>query len=107
MTSGVIDLKDSNFDKTIAKGNWAVDYWAEWCGPCKVFTPVFLEVAKQFKGKVNFAKVDVDAETKIANKYEIMSIPTLILFKDGEIVYQFSGAVDEDELAQIIRENYE
>jgi thioredoxin 1 len=104
--SNVIELKTSDFEKKIAKGNWVVDFWAAWCGPCRILSPVVDEVSKELHGKYNFGKVDVDAQSDLAQQYEVMSIPTLIFFKDGEIVNRSVGAMDADALKELIEESF-
>lgn|GEM_PF-1904680 len=98
----VIELSEDNFEKNIAKGKWVVDFWAEWCGPCKILSPAVEAAAKEMKGKVHFGKVNVDAEGELAQRFEVMSIPTLIFFNDGKLLDRTSGAMDEDELKNII-----
>ena len=72
-----------------------VDYWAEWCGPCRMIAPVIEELAEDFDGKAKICKVNTDEEQDIAIKYGIRSIPTIILFKDGEVVEQMVGAASK------------
>lgn len=76
-------LTKADFDEKIKTGIVMVDFWAEWCGPCKMAAPVIDGLADEYTGKVTVAKLDVDAEAEIAQKYGVMSIPTVILFKDG------------------------
>lgn len=78
-----IHLTKSDFDDKIKTGFAFVDFWAEWCGPCKMAAPVIDELSNEFKDKVLIAKLDVDAEPELAQKYNVLSIPTCILFKDG------------------------
>ncbi|OQB16556.1 MAG: Thioredoxin-1 [Candidatus Omnitrophica bacterium ADurb.Bin205] len=82
-----------------------VDFWAEWCGPCKMISPVIDELAKEYDGKVKIGKVDVDNNSSIASKYGVMSIPTLIFFKGGKIMSQVSGVQNKAALKQKIEEN--
>lgn len=77
-------LTKKDFDEKIKTGAVMVDFWAEWCGPCKMAGPVIDSLADEYTGKVSMAKLDVDAEPEIAGKYGVMSIPTVILFKDGQ-----------------------
>ena len=72
-----------DFDEKIKTGVTLVDFWAEWCGPCRIAAPVIEELSGEYAGKVNVGKVDVDAEPELAGKYGVMSIPTVILYKDG------------------------
>ena len=103
---GIIELNGENFDKHISKGNWVIDFWAEWCGPCKIMAPHFLEASKEFKGKVNFGKVDVDAENELAGRFQVMSIPTTIFFKDREQVNRAVGAMPKDAIVGQIKNSF-
>src|SRR3989344_3605611 len=84
-------LTDDTFDKEIQKGVTLVDFHANWCGPCRMLTPVLEEVAKEIKGKANIAKIDIDSEQKTAGQFQITSVPTLILFKNGQEVNRLIG----------------
>ena len=79
-----------------------VDFWAEWCGPCRMVGPVVEELANDYDGKVKFVKVNVDEAQLLAGKFNIMSIPTLVLFKNGEIIEQIVGAMAKDQLLERI-----
>lgn len=94
-TEYVKELNDLTFDKEVNNGITLVDFWAAWCMPCKMQSPIIDNVAGHFKGKVNIAKLNVDEETNTAAKYGIMSIPTLLLFKDGKVEKQFVGLQSE------------
>jgi thioredoxin 1 len=87
-----VNLTDSDFDAQIAKGLTLVDFWAEWCGPCKMVAPTIEKLAEEFDGKVKIAKLDVDANQQTQGKFRVMSIPTVILFKDGQPVEVQVGA---------------
>jgi thioredoxin 1 len=87
-----IELNASNFDSTVEKGVSLVDFWAPWCGPCRMIAPVIEELADDFEGKANICKVNTDDEQEVAVKYGIRSIPTILFFKDGELVDQMVGA---------------
>lgn len=87
-----IELTASNFDEVTSKGVSLVDFWAPWCGPCRMVAPVIEELAADFEGKANVCKVNTDEEQELAVKYGIRSIPTILFFKDGEIVDQMIGA---------------
>jgi len=82
-----------------------VDFWAPWCGPCKMIGPIVEELAKEYAGKIKIGKVNVDENPKIPSHYGIMSIPTLIFFKGGKIMAQVAGAVSKAELKKKIQEN--
>ena len=94
-------LNSANFDSAIAKGTVLVDFWAEWCGPCRMLIPVFEELSKEMK-KVKFAKVNITESEEIAQKFGVMSIPTLILFRDGKEVGRTMGALPKDMLKKWI-----
>lgn len=79
-----------------------VDFWAEWCGPCRMIAPVLEELAKEYNNRVKFLKLNVDENQEIAIKYQIYSIPTLLIFKNGEIVGQHIGATSKDVLRRFI-----
>ncbi|MBM3894859.1 MAG: thioredoxin [Thaumarchaeota archaeon] len=79
-----------------------VDFWAEWCGPCRMVSPVVEELAKEFEGKVNFVKVNVDEANELASKYNVFSIPTLAIFSKGQIIAQQVGAASKDSYKKMI-----
>lgn len=80
----VLHLSTGNFDETIATGTTMVDFWASWCGPCRMVAPVIEELAGKHEGSIKVAKVNVDEEEALAERYGVMSIPTVIVFEDGE-----------------------
>lgn len=94
-----IELDSSNFDSTIASGVSLVDFWATWCGPCRMLAPIIDELANDYEGKANICKVDTDAQKELAIKFGIRSIPTILFFKDGELKDQIMGAVSKDTLS--------
>ena len=100
-----IKVDDANFKKEVLESNIPVlvDFWAEWCGPCKMVAPVIEEIAKEYQGKLKVCKLDVDEGQTTASEYGIMSIPTLAIFKDGKIVDKVIGALPKEELESKIK----
>ncbi|MFO7776231.1 MAG: thioredoxin [Candidatus Hydrogenedentota bacterium] len=100
--STTTELTKENFDSVVTQGVTLVDFWAEWCGPCKMMDPVLHEVATEYDGKVTVGKVNVDNESDLAVKHNVSSIPTLLLIKDGEVQKQFVGVTSKSDLKQAI-----
>ena len=94
MGKNTVDVTDATFDSDVLKSDKTVlvDFWAEWCGPCKMVAPVLDEIAGENKDKITVAKLDIDVNQKTAQAYQVMSIPTLTVFKDGKPVKQIVGA---------------
>lgn len=95
-----IELTDANFETEVLQSDKPVlvDFWAEWCGPCKMIAPSIKELAQEYDGKVKIGKLDVDSNGRAAGAHNIRSIPTLLLFKNGEVVDSIIGAVPKGEI---------
>lgn len=95
-----VEVNDSNFDQIVLKAKTPVlvDFWAAWCGPCRMVAPIVEELAKEYAAKISFAKLDVGQNPKTASKYGIMSIPTLLIFKNGAPVSNLIGFRPKGEL---------
>lgn len=95
-----VEISDATFDSEVMKSDIpvVVDFWAPWCGPCKMIAPVLEEIARDYDGKLKVAKMDVDSNTQIASQYRIMSIPSLLIFKNGKLVDQVVGALPKAQL---------
>ncbi len=106
MAGATTTLSDATFDEEINSSTEPVlvDFWAEWCGPCKMIAPILEEIASENTGKLRIAKLNVDEAQAIARRFEVMSIPTLILFKDGEPVKRVVGAKPKAALLHEIAE---
>jgi len=103
----IVSTTDANFETDVLKSSLPVlvDYWAEWCGPCKMISPILEEIATSYQGKLKIAKVNVDENAQLTQKYGIRSIPTLMLFKDGNVQAQKIGALSKSQLAAFIETN--
>ncbi len=95
-------VSDSNFDQTVLQAELPVlvDFWAPWCAPCRMVAPLIDELAKEYEGRINFTKLDIDQNPRTASKYSVMSIPTLIIFKKGQPASHIVGFRPKEELKQ-------
>ena len=100
----VITLTDSNFEEEVNSSDKPVlvDYWATWCGPCKMVGPIVEEIASEYAGRIKVGKLDVDNNQASAAKQNVMSIPTLLIFKEGQVVAQQVGALSKTKLTEFI-----
>ena len=101
--ASVLKLDSSTFDDVTANGVTLVDFWAEWCGPCRMLLPTLEEVAAEVDGIANVGKVNVDEEQELAMRFSVRSIPALFVLKDGEVVNQFVGVQDKATLVNAIK----
>ena len=97
-------LTKENFDGEVIKSDlpYMVDFWASWCGPCKMVSPVIDELEKEYQGRLNVGKVNVDEQGELASEYAIVSIPTIMIFKNGKVIEKIVGARSMDDFCDII-----
>jgi thioredoxin 1 len=101
-TDHIKKLNEDNFHKEIGQGLTLVDFFADWCGPCRMLTPVLARVAKDVEGKASIAKLDIDNSQKIAAQFQVTSVPTMILFKDGKEIGRLVGLKDQEAVKNFI-----
>jgi len=104
MSEKIVTLSDATFDEHVKSSDVPVlvDFWAEWCGPCKMISPVLEEIAEEQAGKIQIVKLNIDDNLEVTRRFDVMSIPTLILFKDGEPEVRLIGAKPKGQLLQEI-----
>ena len=104
MSENAMEVTDGNFEQLVIKSDapFLVDFWAPWCGPCRMVAPVVDELAKEYEGRLKVGKVNVDDNQEVAARYGISSIPTLLFFKGGELVERITGALPKAALKQVV-----
>jgi thioredoxin 1 len=104
-SNDVVTLQDSTFDAEVLKSDVPVlvDFWAVWCGPCKAIAPAVDEIAREYKGKLKVAKLDIDGNQGVPQKFGVRSIPTLLIFKGGRVVDTIIGAVPKSKLVDSVK----
>jgi len=107
MSDNIVHVSDTSFESDVLKSDKPVlvDYWAEWCGPCKMIAPILEEVSGEYDEKITIAKLDVDANQNTSMQYGIRGVPTLMLFKDGDVVATHVGALTKSQLTTFIDTN--
>jgi thioredoxin 1 len=105
--SNVLAVTDANFEEEVEKseGLTIVDFWATWCGPCRMVAPILDQLATEYEGKVKITKLDVDANIKTGSRFNVRSIPTMLFFKGGKVVDQIIGAVPRNHIEQKLQQH--
>ena len=101
----MLTFEEKNFEEEVlkAEGKVLVDFYADWCGPCRMMSPVIDDIAKELDGKVKVGKVNVDSNQELAIKYDVMSIPTIMVFENGKTIKTFVGITDKQELLEVLK----
>lgn len=104
MSESIVHVTDDNFENTVlnASGPVLLDYWAEWCGPCRMIAPVLEEIAKEYAGRLTVAKLNIDENPNVPQRYGVRGIPTLMLFRSGEVEATKVGAMSKSQMAAFI-----
>ena len=107
MSKNIIAVTDSTFEDQVLKSDTpvVVDYWAEWCGPCKMIAPILDEIADEYSGKITVAKLNIDENQETPQKYAVRGIPTLMIFKNGNVAATKVGAMSKSQLSAFIDSN--
>ncbi len=100
--SNVAEITTGNFDDTVKEGVTLIDFWAEWCGPCKMVSPIIDEIAADYEGKAKVGKINIDNESEIAARFNVSSIPTLMVFKNGAEERRFVGVTQKTLLTEAL-----
>jgi thioredoxin 1 len=105
--SNIIAVNDANFEEEVEKhdGLAIVDFWATWCGPCRMIAPILEQLSSEYEGKVKVTKLDVDANIKTGSRFNVRSIPTLLFFKGGKVVDQIIGAVPKGQIENKLQQH--
>ena len=106
-SEAIIEVSDSNFESEVVKSDVPVlvDFWAPWCGPCRAIAPIVEEISSSYEGKIKVGKMNADENQATTMKFGIRSIPTIIMFKDGEAVDQIIGAVPKGEIERVVEKS--
>lgn len=107
MSKKVLELNVNDFDQEVMSSDRlvVVDFWAQWCGPCKILSPIMDNLSETFENKVKIAKVNVDEQPELTTRFKIMSLPTILFFKDGEIIEKIAGMRNEADLQKTIEKH--
>jgi thioredoxin 1 len=107
MADGIVELTDDGFDSQVLKNPTVtlVDFWAEWCAPCRALSPVVEQIAKDYKGKLQVGKMNIDDHPGTPGRYAVRAIPTLLVFKGGQVVDQIVGLVSKSKLSEVLNKH--